>query len=58
MTLSQYTVLSVQGRKAEARVNGVLRGGFVSEGVFYAHAGKARGVVSALIEAVSDLRFH
>ena len=57
MTLSQYTVLSVQGRKAEARVNGVLRGGFVAEGVFYAHAGKARGVGSAPVKDVSDLRF-
>ena len=57
MTLSQYTALSTQGRKAEARVNGVLRGGFVAKGIFYAHAGKARGVVSAFVKDVSDLRF-
>lgn len=57
MTLSQYEVLKAQGQKAEAIVAGVLRGGFVFKGVFYAHAGKARGVIFTSVKSVEALRF-
>lgn len=55
MTTSEYTILRKHGRAAEAVINGILRGGFVHDGTFYAHAGSI-GVVQAQISAVSSLR--
>jgi len=43
------------GRIAEARVRGILRGGFVHAGLFYAHAG--REIICLQITAVQELRY-
>lgn len=52
----EYTELSKQGQQAEARIVGVLRGGFVLNGIFYA-MGAGAVALSDKIENVSDLRF-
>lgn len=56
MTNTEYTNLRKLGRVAEAHIFGVLRGGFVHDGIFYAHAG-SRGVVKAPVSEVTSLRF-
>lgn len=58
MSLTEYLKLRSLGRPAEARIFGILRGGFVHEGTFYAHAGSGRGIVQASVSIVTDLRFH
>lgn len=56
-TTAHFTA-RVEGEPAEARIMGVLRGGFLHNGVFYAHAGPARGIVYAPAEDLSELRIH
>lgn len=58
--MSQHyrAVVCTHGRPAEARIGGVLRGGYVYEGVFYAPAATNIGVLSAPVERVSELRYH
>lgn len=56
MNTTEYTTLRATGKIAEAVVNGVLRGGFVHNGTFYAHAG-SRGIVKAAVSEVAGLRY-
>lgn len=56
MTANEYSNLSKQGKAAEAIIRGTLRGGFVLNGTFYAHAG-SRGIVSAPVREVASLKF-
>lgn len=59
MTSHDYrTVVIVHGRPAQARIHGVLRGGHVYEGVFYAPAATNVGVLSAPVETVTELKYH
>ena len=56
MTALEYTALRSTGRAAEAEVHGVIRGGFVLNGMFYAHAG-SRGIIKVPLSVVLCLRF-
>jgi hypothetical protein len=53
-----YAAAKAAGQPAEARINGILRGGYLHDGVFLAHAGPARGVVHAPASEVTELRVH
>jgi hypothetical protein len=53
-----YFNARVHGEPAEARIMGILRGGFLHKSVFYAHAGPARGVVHAPAADLDELRVH
>ena len=53
-----YAEARKHGEPAEARINGILRGGHLYEGVFYAHAGPARGVVYARAADLDYLKVH
>jgi hypothetical protein len=53
-----YAIAKTDGKPAEARINGILRGGYLHDGIFFAHAGPARGVVYAAQAEVTELRVH
>ena len=53
-----YAEARKHGEPAEARINGIIRGGFLHNGIFLSHAGPARGVVYARAADLDYLKVH
>lgn len=56
ITTKNYTEQRKNGRPAEAMINGTTRGGFVLNGMFYAH--RNSWVQSTPVSSVTNLKFH
>lgn len=60
MTISRqdHDQIIQSGEPAEGRINGVLRGGHVFQGRFYASAATNIGVLDAPLSQIQDLKIH
>jgi hypothetical protein len=58
ISVQEHDIIMRDGQPAEARIKGVLRGGHVFEGRFYAPASVNVGVLSDALEHVTDLKLR
>lgn len=54
----EYEHIRHYGEPAEARIRGILRGGYAYNGVFYAPAATNIGVLSDTLENVTELKIR
>jgi hypothetical protein len=53
---NEQEMFQILGIESEARVHGILRGGYLFQGVFGFHAGTVMGWVTVPVESTSDWR--
>ena len=57
-TKAKFAKAKTEGQRAEARIRGILRGGFVYDGLFIAMGSVSQGIVYAPLAEVSELHIR